>query len=123
MLIRLVWVLAANAIALGVTAWLLGDVIVDDWVALLLAAIVFGVVNALVKPVVTILGLPVIIVTLGVALFFINMLMLWLTDAVVGGFDIEGGFWTYVAATFFVWLVNVLLELVPPFKRGQQLRR
>jgi putative membrane protein len=122
-LIRLVWVLAANAIALGVTAWLLGDVIVDDWVALLLAAIVFGVVNALVKPVVTILGLPVIIVTLGVALFFINMLMLWLTDAVVGGFDIEGGFWTYVAATFFVWLVNVLLELVPPFKRGQQLRR
>jgi putative membrane protein len=120
---RLLWVLAANAIVLGVTAWLLGDVVVDDWVALLLAAIVFGVVNALVKPVVTVLGLPVIIVTLGVALFFINMLMLWLTDAVVGGFDIEGGFWTYVAATFFVWLVNVLLELVPPFKRGPHLRR
>ena len=119
---RLLWVLAANAIALGVTAWLLGDVRVEDWVALLLAAIVFGVVNSIVKPVVTILGLPVIIVTLGVALFFINMLMLWLTDAVVGGFDIEG-FWTYVAATIFVWLVNVLLEYVPPFKRERRLSR
>ena len=117
MLMRLLWVLVANAIALGVTAWLLGGVRVDDWVALLLAAIVFGVVNTIVKPVITILGLPVIIVTLGIALFFINMLMLWLTDVVVGGFDIEG-FWTFVAATIFVWLVNVLLEAVPPFKRA-----
>jgi putative membrane protein len=122
MLVRLLWVLAANAIALGVTAWLLGDVRVEDWVALLLAAIVFGIVNSIVKPIVTVLGLPVIIVTLGVALFFINMLMLWLTDAVVGGFDIEG-FWTYVAATIFVWLVNVLLEYVPPFKRERRLLR
>jgi putative membrane protein len=122
MLVRLLWVLAANAIALGVTAWLLGDVRVEDWVALLLAAIVFGIVNSIVKPIVTVLGLPVIIVTLGVALFFINMLMLWLTDVVVGGFDIEG-FWTYVAATIFVWLVNVLLEYVPPFKRERRLLR
>ena len=116
MLMRLLWVLLANAIALGVTAWLLDGVVVDDWVALVLAAIVFAIVNTLVKPVVTLLGIPFIIVTLGLALFFINMLMLWLTDALVGGFDIEG-FWTFVAATFFVWLINVLLELVPPFKR------
>jgi putative membrane protein len=113
---RLLWVLAANAIALGVTAFLLDGVVVDDWVGLLLAAVVFGVVNALVKPVVTILGIPLIIVTLGVAFFFINMLMLWITDALVGGFDIEG-FWTFVGATFFVWMINVLLELMPPFKR------
>jgi putative membrane protein len=116
-LTRLAWVLAANVIALGVTARLLDGVVVDDWIALLLASIVFGIVNTLVKPVVMILGIPLIIVTLGLGLFFINMLMLWLTDVLVGdGFDIEG-FWTFVAATFFVWLINVLLELVPPFKR------
>ena len=113
---RLLWVLVANAIALGVTAWLLDDMVVEDWLALLLAALVFGVVNFIVKPIVTILGLPLIVFTLGIALFFINMLMLWLAEILVGGFDIEG-FWTYVAATFLVWVVNLLLELVPPFKR------
>ncbi len=113
---RLLWVLVANAIALGVTAWLLEDMVVEDWLALLLAALVFGVVNFIVKPIVTILGLPLIVFTLGIALFFINMLMLWLAEILVGGFDIEG-FWTYVAATFLVWVVNLLLELVPPFKR------
>ena len=117
MLVRSVWVIAANAIALGITAWLLEGMVVDDWVALLLAAIVFGLVNTIVKPIVTILGIPVIILTLGIALFFINMLMLWLTDLIVGdGLEIEG-FWTFVGATIFVWLLNVLLELVPPFKR------
>ena len=113
---RLLWVLVANAIALGVTAWLLDDVLVDDWLALLLAALVFGVVNFIVKPIVTILGLPLIVFTLGIALFFINMVMLWLADILVGGFDIEG-FWTYVGATILVWVINLLLELVPPFKR------
>ena len=117
MLMRLAWVLIANAIALGVTAWLLDGVVVDDWVALLLAAIVFGIVNFIVKPIVTILGLPLIVITLGIALFFINMLMLFLTDIVLSGFDIEG-FWTFVGATILVWLINVLLEAVPPFKRA-----
>jgi putative membrane protein len=117
MAMRLLWVLVANAIALGVTAWLLDDMVVDDWLALLLAALVLGVVNFIVKPIVTILGLPLIVFTLGIALFFINMLMLWLAEILVGGFDIEG-FWTYVAATFLVWVVNLLLELVPPFKRA-----
>ena len=116
MAMRLLWVLVANAIALGVTAWLLEDVVVDDWVALVLAALVFGIVNFIVKPIVTILGLPLIVVTLGIVLFFINMLMLWLADIVVSGFDIEG-FWTYVGATILVWVINLLLELVPPFKR------
>ena len=105
---RLLWVLAANAIALGVT---------DDWVALVLAALVFGVVNTLVKPIVTLLGLPLIILTLGILFFFINMLMLFLTDILVSGFDIEG-FWTFVPSTMLVWVINVALELIPPFRRA-----
>ena len=117
MALRIVWRLAANALALGAAAWLLDGVTVDGWVALVLAAVVFAVVNLLVKPVVTILGIPLIILTLGVALFFVNMLMLWLTDVLVGGgFEIEG-FWTFVGATIVVWLVNWAVESIAPRER------
>ena len=52
-----------------------------------------------------------ILLTLGVALFFVNMLMLALTDWVVNGLVIDG-FWTLVGATLVVWLVNVVVESV-----------
>ncbi len=81
----------------------------------------FGIVNTVVKPVVTVLALPVILLTLGVALFFVNMLMLALTDWVVNGLVIAG-FWTLVGATLVVWLVNVLIESVFGV-RGRFLRR
>jgi putative membrane protein len=115
-LARFASIVAGNAVALGVTAWLLDGMRIDGWVALLLAAIVFGLVNAFLKPAVTILGIPLILLTLGIALFFINMLMLWLTDVVVAGFDIAG-FWTYVGATLLVWLINMLLEAFTPLER------
>ncbi len=51
------------------------------------------------------------IVTLGIALFFISMFMLWLTSAVVSGFDIDG-FWPLVKATIIVWIVNMLIEAI-----------
>jgi putative membrane protein len=119
-LIRILWRLAANAAALGVAAWLLDGVVVDDWIALLIAAVVFAIVNTIVKPIVTILGIPLIIITLGIAYFFINMGMLWLTDVIAGdGFDIEG-FWTYVGATILVWIVNFALDRLLPSERVAQ---
>jgi putative membrane protein len=81
----------------------------DDFWVLVLAAAVFTVANWIVKPIVTILAIPLIILTLGVAYFFVNVLMLLLTDWVVGDFDIEG-FWTLVGATIVVWLVNVAIS-------------
>ena len=116
LLVRFLWVWVANGIALAVAAWLMDGVVVDDFGTLVLAALVFALVNFFVKPILTLLGLPLIVITLGLVLFGINMLMLWLTDLIVGDFDISG-FWNYVGATIVVWLVNVLLELVPPFKR------
>jgi len=95
--------------ALAVTAWALSGVHVDGWGALVLAGIVFGLVNTVVKPIVTLLALPVIILSLGVALYFVNMLMLALTDWVVNGLAIDG-FWALVEATLVVWLVNLILE-------------
>ena len=108
---RLAVATAVNVGALAVTAWAFDRVVVDGWGALIFAGVVFGIVNTVVKPVVTVLALPVILLSLGIALFFVNMLMLALTDWVVNGLVIDG-FWTLVGATLLVWLVNVAVESV-----------
>jgi putative membrane protein len=110
-LARLVVAWAVNVLALWVAVKLFDGVTSSGWGALIIAGLVFGIVNALVRPVLVILSLPLVLVTLGFFLFFINMAMLALTDWIVAGFDIEG-FWTYVGATIVVWLVNAALESV-----------
>lgn len=101
---------AANVAALWVAVAVVGGVRADDDAALtlILAALLFSVVNLLVKPVVTVLALPLIVLTLGIALFFVNLLMLVLTSALVPGFEIDG-FWSAAGATVIVWAVNVAL--------------
>jgi putative membrane protein len=101
--------LVGNLAALWVASELLDGMTYGDsfWV-LVLAALVFTVVNRVVKPVVAVLSIPLIIVTLGVAYFFVNVLMLLLTDWVVPDFEISG-FWTLVGATILIWLVNLVI--------------
>ena len=100
---------AGNLAALWVASELFDQMTYGDsfWV-LVLAAVVFTIVNRLVKPVVAVLSIPLIIVTLGVAYFFVNVLMLVVTDWVVGDFE-AGGFWTVVGATIVIWLVNLVI--------------
>jgi putative membrane protein len=64
-----------------------------------------------------VLALPLIVLTLGVALFFVNLLMLVLTSSLVDGFRVHG-FWTAVGATVIVWAVNALFSAVRPLARG-----
>jgi putative membrane protein len=101
---------AANAVILGVTGWLLGGVTFHGsaW-ALIFAAAVFGILNTVLKPIVKLVTFPLAILTLGIAWFFVSMFMLWLTDLIVGKFDING-FWNYVWATIIVWVVNLALD-------------
>jgi putative membrane protein len=111
-LARLALSWAVNAAALGVAGWLLNGVTFHDSKgALILAAAVFGVLNTVLKPILKLLTLPLAIVTLGIAWFGVSMLMLWLTDVIVGKFDIQG-FWNLVWATIIVWVVNLVLENV-----------
>jgi putative membrane protein len=105
------WVL--NIIALGFCDWIFDGVEIDGWGPLLIGAAVLGVVNWIVKPIVTFLAIPLILITLGIALFFISMFMLWITASIVDGFNING-FWTYVGATIVVWFVNAVLSLFAP---------
>jgi putative membrane protein len=103
------WV--ANAVVLGIVAWILNGVSVDDdfW-TLVWAALVFGILNTILKPILKLITLPLALITLGIAWFFVSMFMLWLTDVIVGDFDIDG-FWNYVWATILVWLVNLVLDI------------
>jgi putative membrane protein len=100
---------AGNLAALWVASEIFDEMTYGDsvWV-LVAAAVVFTFVNWIVKPIVAILSIPLIILTLGVAYFFVNVLMLLLTDWVVPDFE-AGGFWTLVGATIIIWLVNLVI--------------
>ena len=115
-----------NALVLALVALVLANVTVDDAGSLLLAAAVFGVLNTVVKPLLRFATLPLAIITLGVAWFFVSLLMLVITKDIVSGFDIDG-FWTLVAATLIVWLINLGLDFIPgPWQitgRRRKLRR
>lgn len=80
----------------------------EVWV-LLVAGLVFALVNAVVRPIVVLLTLPAVILTLGLALFLINALMLWLTDLIVPPFEAQG-FWNLLGGAVLVWAVNAVLH-------------
>lgn len=101
-----------NALVLGVVTAVLTGVRVRNAGSLLEAAAVFGVLNTLLKPLLRLLTLPLAILTFGIAWFFVSLLMLILTRAIVDGFHIHG-FWTLVEATLIVWVVNLVLDLAP----------
>ncbi len=111
MIARLLIAWACNVAALFVADALIDGITFDDAWKVVIAGAVFGLVNLIVKPIVTLLSLPVIVLTLGIALFFVNLLMLALTAWLVSGFDIDG-FWPAVGGTIVVWIVNAVLSAI-----------
>ena len=100
---------AFNVVALFVAAWLLSGITYGDrWWTLLIAGAVFTLVNSFVKPILTLLSIPFIIVTLGLFYFLINILMLYLTDWIVDDFEIRS-FGSAVLAAIIVSIVNWIL--------------
>jgi putative membrane protein len=101
---------AFNVVALFVAAWILSGVSYgDQWWTLPIAGIVFTFANLFVKPILTILSIPFIVVTLGLFYFLLNILMLYLTDWVVPDFEIDS-FWWAVLAAIIVSVVNWVLH-------------
>ncbi|GHB54855.1 MULTISPECIES: phage holin family protein [Streptomyces] len=115
----------ANAGALAVAVWLLdkitlsGDSTGKEIGTLLLVALVFGLVNFLVKPIVQVLTFPLFILTLGLITLVINALMLlltsWLADVLDLSFHVEG-FWTAVLGGLIISIVSWALNVVLPDK-------
>jgi putative membrane protein len=108
------WAIAA--VALYVTAWLLPDhgMQVQGFRGAVIAAAVIGLLNALVRPILIVLTLPITIVTLGLFLIVINALMLLLADWLLDSLDI-GGFWWAVLGAIVLALVGMLVDA---FVRG-----
>ena len=103
---------AVNAIVLGIVGWILGSVTFHGSTSTVIwSALIFGILNTVLKPVLKLVTLPIALVTFGLAWFFVSMLMLWLTQKIINGFDIHG-FWNYVWATILVWAVNMVVDAV-----------
>lgn len=111
-LVRLLVWWGTNVLALWVAAELVEGIAYDGFWRLVLAALVFGVVNLLVRPLVVLLALPAVILTLGLALLFINALMLWLTGRIVPDFEVADFFWAAILGALIVWAVNLVLDQV-----------
>jgi len=108
LLIRLLVLWGINVLALIVIDWLFDGVLIDRWGPLLLGALMLMIGNAILKPILAILTLPLVIITFGLFYFALNVLMLAFAEWVTPRFSIDG-FWTYVGATIVVWLVNLVV--------------
>jgi putative membrane protein len=102
---RLIIAWAINLFALWVANALWDSVSIHGWAAYLIGSAVLGIANAIVKPLLAILTLPLIIVTLGFFYLLINIAMVALAEWIAPNFSIDG-FWTYVGTVFIVWAVN-----------------
>ncbi len=110
MRLLLVWIL--NAIALLAVAYLFPGVQIQDWQAAAIAALVLGLVNAMIKPILVVLTFPVTILTLGLFLLVINALLFWAVAVLVPGFNVGGFGAAFVGAllyTVITWLLSMLI--------------
>jgi putative membrane protein len=119
MTMRLILVWMCNALALLAVAYLLPGVRVDGMAAALIAALVLGLINALIRPVLFLLTLPVTVLSLGLFIFVINGLLFWFAGSVLRGFRVDG-FWVGVMGALLYSIISYLLSLLIP-KRTQQL--
>jgi putative membrane protein len=109
-----------NALLLAILVAVLKHVSVNDAGALFEAAAVFGVLNTVLKPILRLMTFPLAILTLGISKFFVALLMLVLTRAIVSGFHVHG-FTTFVEATVIIWVVNLTLDILPgPWKLAEK---
>lgn len=102
-----------NASALLVIAYYVPGIHVSGFYTALMAALILGLINAMIRPLVILLTLPVNIVTLGLFTLVINALMFWLASTIVKGFYVAGfapAFWGALIMWFVSWFFSMLLK-------------
>ena len=114
----MVWLVAKwliVALSFFLAAYLVPGIVVESFYTALILAFVWGVINLTVKPILTILTLPVSILTLGLFSFVINALLLWFLGTVIKGFEVDGFIAAFLGALIIaiaVWAGNVLLKSI-----------
>jgi len=105
------WIL--NALALLLVTRVVPGVTVDGFYSALIVALVLGIVNALIRPILIFLTLPINLLTLGLFTFVINALMFWFVSTLVKGFQVSGftaAFWGALVLWAVSWITNSLLS-------------
>ena len=118
LLFRIAIAIAINAVALWVADLLFDSMSIHGFWSYFLAALVLAIANAIIKPILTILTLPLIIVTLGLFLLVINIAMIGLAEWIAPHFSIDG-FWTYVGVIVILWLVNWIADALGEMFEGE----
>lgn len=114
---RIVLTWLANALALVALPYILTGVHVASFGTALVAALILGLVNTLMRPVLVILTLPATLLTLGLFIFVINGLLFWFVGSFVKGFTVDG-FWTGVFGAIVYSVISwALSSLVRPLER------
>lgn len=117
-----------NAVALWVAAWLINGIVLaeDDatfaskFTTIILVALLFGVVNAIVKPIAKVLAFPAIVLTLGLFTFVVNAFLLQITEWIASplglSFEITNFWWDAVIGALVITVVSMILNWVLPEK-------
>lgn len=107
MRLLVLWVL--NAVAILIVAYLVPGIHVDSFWVALLVAVVLGLLNAVLKPILILLTLPITLLTLGLFVLVINALVLLVVSALVPGFSVDG-FWAAVLGGIVLALVHAIFN-------------
>jgi len=111
MRLLLLWIL--NAVALLAVTWLLPSIQVSGFGAALIAALVLGFINTLVRPVLALLTLPITVLTLGIFFLVLNGLLFWLASALLPGFEVNGFGSAVFGAILYGVIAWALSALIP----------
>ena len=107
----LIWL--CNALALLAVAYLLPGINVDGFASALIAALVLGLINTLIRPLLILLTLPITVLTLGLFILIINGLLFWFAGSVLRGFEVSG-FWVGVMGALLYSIISSALSLLIP---------
>lgn len=114
MFIILRWIV--NALALLLVAYIVPGFVLTGLYPALIAALILGLANAIVRPVLLLLTLPINILTLGLFTFVVNAVLLWFVATIVKGFEITS-FGTAVLGAVILWVIGMITNALMDTKR------
>jgi putative membrane protein len=103
--------LLITAVAVVISSYILPGVHVDGFGSAIIVALVLAVLNAIVRPILVALSLPITFLTLGLFLLVINAIIILLADAVIGGFQVDGFLWALIFSVI-LSVITTIIDLV-----------
>jgi putative membrane protein len=115
-----VWGFLSNIVAIWLASLVFSGIDYDDFGTVVLAALVYSAINAVLRPIIILATLPAVLLTFGIALLFIQAFMLWLTGEIVGGFEVSS-YWVALGGAVFIWIANAIIDAIlkPDFQLGR----